>query len=422
MNDVAGANAHVERIEADTELERVMADEAQWIMGTFRRQPLLLVSGRGVWVMDSLGREHLDLVGGIAVNVLGHSPAPVRAALEAQAAELVHTSNLYYTRQQVDTARLLVETAFPARVFWCNSGTEANEAAIKLARKWGRLHRGGAYRIVCMEGAFHGRTMGALSATGKYLDGFEPALEGFTHVAADDPAAVAAALDDEHCAVLVEPILGEHGVEPLSDDTLRALRRLCDERDALLMLDEVQTGMGRTGRWWAHQHVGITPDVMTVAKGLGAGVPIGALLAAPRADVFEPGDHGSTFGGNPLATAVAAAVLRAIADQGLVAAAERVGARLRDGLLALRDAGLPVETVRGRGLMLALVLDTDLAAETARAGLECGVIVNAIGARALRMVPPLTLTESEADEGVRRVGAALRLAVQRAGAVAAAPA
>jgi acetylornithine/N-succinyldiaminopimelate aminotransferase len=397
----------------DGEFERVVADEARWIMGTFRRQPLLLVRGRGAWVVDSLGREHLDLVAGIAVNVLGHAPAPVRAALEAQASELVHTSNLYYTRPQVDAARLLVETAFPARVFWCNSGTEAVEGAIKLARKWGGLHRGGAWRIVCMEGAFHGRTMGALSATGKYLTGFEPALDGFTHVPADDAGAVAQALDDEHCAVLVEPILGEHGVEPLSDDTLRALRRLCDERDALLILDEVQTGMGRTGRWWAHQHAGITPDVMTAAKGLGGGVPIGALLAAPRADVFVPGDHGSTFGGNPLATSVAAAVLQAITEQGLVANAARVGARLADGLLALRGKGLPVAAVRGRGLMLALVLDADLAAETARAGIECGVIVNPIGARVLRMVPPLTLTEGEADEAVRRVGAALALASQR---------
>ncbi|HET9051665.1 MAG TPA: acetylornithine/succinylornithine family transaminase [Candidatus Dormibacteraeota bacterium] len=405
--------------DVDAELEHVAAEEARWLMGTFRRQPLLIVRGHGAWVVDSRGRELLDLVAGIAVNVLGHSPAPVRAALEAQSSELIHASNLYYTREQVEAARLLVETAFPSRVFWCNSGTEAVEGAIKLARKWGRTRRGGAWRIVCMEGGFHGRTMGALSATGKYLTNFEPPLEGFTHVPADDADAVADALDDEHCAVLVEPILGEHGVEPLSDGTLRALRRLCDERDALLVLDEVQTGMGRTGRWWAHQHVGITPDVMTAAKGLGGGIPIGAILAAPRADVLTPGDHGSTFGGNPLATSVAAAVIRAVAEQRLVENAEHTGARLRDGLLALRDAGLPVAAVRGRGLMLALVLDADLAPETARAGLEVGVVVNPIGARVLRLVPPLTLTPAEADEGVRRIGEALALAAGRAAETAA---
>lgn len=402
-----------QEVVADPELQRVVDDEARWIMGTFRRQPLLMVRGHGAWVVDSLGREHIDLVAGIAVNVLGHAPAAVRAALEAQSSELIHASNLYYTRQQVDAARMLVETAFPARVFWCNSGTEAVEGAIKLARKWGRLNRDGGWRIVCMKGAFHGRTMGALSATGKYLDGFEPPLDGFTHVEPDDADAVAAALDDQHCAVLVEPILGEHGVEPLREETLRALRTLCDERNALLMLDEVQTGMGRTGRWWAHQHAGITPDVMTVAKGLGGGVPIGAILAAPRADILAPGDHGSTFGGNPLATAVAAAVIGALTEQRLVDNAARVGTRLAHGLLALRDRGLPVAGVRGRGLMLALLLDADLAAQTARAGLDCGVIVNPIGTRVLRMVPPLTLSDTEADEAVRRVGEALALAVEQ---------
>ena len=394
----------------DELLAGVIAGEERYIMGTFRRAPILMVRGHGAWVVDSLGREHLDLVAGIAVNILGHAPAALRAALEAQAAELVHTSNLFYTRQQVDAARLLVESAFESRVFWCNSGTEAVEGAIKLARKWGTLHRGGAHRIVTIEGAFHGRTMGALSATGKYLDGFRPELPGFTQVPADDVDAVAAALDGEHVAVLCEPILGEGGVDPLRDETLRAIRRLCDERNALLILDEVQTGMGRTGRWWAHQHAGITPDVMTVAKGLGGGVPIGAVLASPRADVLGPGDHGSTFGGNPLATAVASAVLTEVRERDLVGNAARVGERLAAGLLGLRDQGLPVAEVRGRGLMLGCVLDADLAQQAVRAGLETGVILNAIGPRVLRLVPPLTLTEGEAAEAVARIAAALRLA------------
>jgi acetylornithine aminotransferase len=215
---------------------------------------------------------------------------------------------------------------------------------------------------------------------------------------------------------MMEPLQGESGVVPMRDETLRALRELCDERNLLLILDEVQTGMGRTGRWWAHQHAGVTPDVMTVAKGLGGGVPIGAVLAAPHADVLEPGDHGCTFGGNPLATAVGVAVMRENEQQGLIDNAARVGAHLQRSLLALRDAGKPVESVRGRGLMVAAVLSEDIAPRVARAGLETGVIVNPVGQRVLRIVPPLILTEVQADEAVRRLGAALDMAMTEGGA------
>ena len=397
-------------------LARLRDDEARYVMGTYARQPVAFVRGRGVQLWDSAGQEYIDLVAGIAVNVLGHSPAPVRAALEQQAATLVHVSNLYYSLPMVEAARLLVESAFESRVFFCNSGAEANECAIKIARKWGQRHRDGAHRIVCMEGAFHGRTLATLAATGnpRYLAPFAPTVEGFVQVAFDDAGAVAAAIDDGVVAVLLEPVQGESGINLVGDDTLRRIRALCDERGVLLILDEVQSGMGRTGRMWAHQHAGVTPDVMTVAKGLGGGIPIGAVLAAPGADVLEPGDHGCTFGGNPLATAVAAAVLRTIRDHDLVAAAERTGARLRDSLLGLRDQGLPVEAVRGRGLMLALVLSADLAPQAARACLGTGVVVNPIGSRVLRMAPPLVLTAEEADEAVRRIGAGLRLAVEAA--------
>jgi acetylornithine/succinyldiaminopimelate/putrescine aminotransferase len=240
--------------------------------------------------------------------------------------------------------------------------------------------------------------------------------EGFVHVAYDDVDAVREAIDDSTVAVMMEPVQGESGVVPMRDETLRALRALCDERDLLLILDEVQTGMGRTGKWWAHQHAGITPDVMTVAKGLGGGLPIGAVLAAPRADVLEPGDHGSTFGGNPLATAVGGAVMREIEQRGLIASAEHVGAQLREALLKLRDAGRPIESVRGRGLMIGVVLSEDIAPRVARGGLETGVIVNAVGQRVLRMVPPLILTAAQADEAVRRLDAAFELAMTEGGA------
>jgi predicted acetylornithine/succinylornithine family transaminase len=394
-------------------LDQLREDEARYLMATYSRQPVAFVRGQGVWVVDSEGREHIDLVAGIAVNVLGHCPAAVRAALEAQSATLVHTSNLFYTSAQIEAARLLVETAFEGRVFFCNSGAEANEAAIKIARKWGKIHRGGAYTIVCCEGAFHGRTLAALAATGqqKYLAPFAPVVEGFRHVAYDDADAIAAAVDDSVTAVMLEPVLGESGVRPMADETLRRIRQICDERNVLLILDEVQTGMGRTGRWWAHQHAGITPDVMTMAKGLGGGIPIGAVLAAPRADVLEPGDHGCTFGGNPLATTVAAAVLRTITSQRLLENATQVGEHLSAGLLALRDSGLPVAAVRGRGLMLAVVLSQDIAAAVARAGLRTGVVVNPVGGNVLRLVPPLILSRAEADEAVRRIAEAIQLAV-----------
>lgn len=401
-----------------TPLEQIQQDEARYVMHTYGRQPVALVRGTGVHVTDVEGREHIDMVGGIAVNVLGHAAPAVRAALEHQASELIHTSNLYYTLPQIELARMLVESSFESRVFFCNSGTEANEAAIKIARKWGQKYKHGAHEIIVADNAFHGRTLASLAATGtpRYQKPFTPMPEGFVHVPYDDAAAAAAAINERTVAVMMEPLQGESGVVPMRDETLRALRALADEHDLLLILDEVQTGMGRTGTWWAHQHAGITPDVMTVAKGLGGGVPIGAVLAAPRADVLEPGDHGCTFGGNPLATAVGVAVMRDIERQGLIANAERVGNHLRSALMRLREQGRPVDAVRGRGLMLAVVLSEDIAPRVARGGLETGVIVNAVGNRVLRLVPPLILTEQQAGEAVRRIGAAIDMAMTEGGA------
>jgi acetylornithine/N-succinyldiaminopimelate aminotransferase len=390
---------------APTSLDALRERAGSVLMHTYTRQPLSIESGHGVWVRADDGSELIDLVGGIGVNVLGHAHPAVRQALSEQSARLIHTSNLYFTAPQVELAERLVATAFPARVFLCNSGAEASETAIKLVRKWGRSRRGGATGMVVLKGGFHGRTLGALAATAqpRYREPFEPLPAGFVHVAAELDA-IAAAAGEGIAAVMLEPIQGETGVVPLPDELVAGVRALCDERDLLLVVDEVQTGMGRTGRWWAHQHAGITPDVMTVAKGLGGGVPVAAVLAGPRADVFEPGDHGSTFGGNPLATAVACAVLRTIAEERLVERAARMGAYLRESLLSLRSEGVPVATVRGRGLMLALVLDQPIAAAAGRAALGSGVIVNAIGDSVLRLLPALTITEEEVDEAVRRLG------------------
>jgi len=378
------------------------------LMDTYQRQPLSLRSGTGVWVTSSDGREFLDLVAGIAVNVLGHNHPAMQAAIADQAAKLIHTSNLYYTEPQLDLAEMLIASAFPSRVFFCNSGAEANEGAIKLARKWGKLRRDGADVIICAQGAFHGRTLGALAATAnrRYREPFEPLPKGFVHVPYNDLGALESAIDGSTCAVMLEPIEGESGVVPLESGLLATIRRLCDERDVLLILDEVQTGMGRTGRWWAHQHEAAAPDLMTIAKGLGGGYPIGAILAAPRADVFEPGDHGSTFGGDPLACAVAVAVMRTVEREGLVRHAAEVGDYLAESLSALAERGAPIAGVRGRGLMVGVALSRDIAPDVAVAALDAGLIVNAIGARTLRLVPPLIITRAEIDEAVARLAKA----------------
>ena len=382
------------------------------LMDTYARQPLTIAAGHGVWVVDDQGRELLDLVAGIAVNVLGHAHPAIVRALHEQASTLMHTSNLYYTEPQVELAERLVSTAFPSRVFFANSGSEANDGAIKLARKWGRRHRGGAGAIITAHGAFHGRTLGALAATGspRYREPFEPLPPGFVRVPFNDAQAIADVVDDSTCAVMLEPIQGESGVHPLDAAVLRDIRRICDERDLLLILDEVQTGMGRTGTWWAYQQEGVVPDVMTCAKGLGGGVPIGAILAGPRADVFEPGDHGCTFGGSPLACAVGLAVMRTIEADDLVRNAVVAGDHLREGLLALAGDDSIIESVRGRGLMLAAQLRAPVAADVARRAIDAGVLVNHVGDSVLRVVPPLIITHAEVDEALLRLQRALSAA------------
>jgi predicted acetylornithine/succinylornithine family transaminase len=363
-------------------------------MQTGRRLPVTFVRGRGCLVYDEAGREYLDLVAGIAVNLLGHSHPDIVATLSRQAGQLIHTSNLYFTQPQVELARRLVELSFPARVFFCNSGAEANEAAIKLARKWGAKNRDGAFEIITSTGSFHGRTLATVTAGGqhKYSDPFRPLPAGFVHVPYNDAGAIEAATTDKTVAVMLEPVMGEIGVVPAAPGYLKRVREWCDKRNLLLILDEVQTGLGRTGRWFAHQHAGITPDVMTLAKGLGGGVPIGACLANPRADVFEPGDHGSTFGGNPLACAVASTVLAVIERDGLVGHAAEIGDALG---ASLQDLG--AKQVRGLGLMQAFEFEEPRAKPFQNACLDAGLVVNAVDDHSVRLVPPLIITPAEIE-------------------------
>jgi acetylornithine/N-succinyldiaminopimelate aminotransferase len=366
----------------------------QYLMQTGRRLPVTFVRGEGCLIYDEEGKEYLDLVAGIAVNVLGHAHPDIARALTGQARTLIHTSNLYFTRPQVELARRLVELSFPSRVFVCNSGAEANEAAIKIARKWGRKNREGAFEIITAEGSFHGRTLATVTAGGqhKYSDPFEPLPGGFVHVPYNDLDAIKAATTEKTVAVMLEPVMGEIGIIPAAKGYLEGVRKWCDENNLLLILDEVQTGIARTGKWFAYQHHGITPDVMTLAKGLGGGVPIGACLASPRADVFEPGDHGSTFGGNPLACTVALSVLAVIERDGLVGHAAEMG-ELLNGVLQ----GLGAKEVRGLGLMQAAEFAEPHAKAFQNSCLEAGLIINAVDENSIRLVPPLIITAEEID-------------------------
>jgi predicted acetylornithine/succinylornithine family transaminase len=369
-----------------------MAD--RYLMQTGRRLPVTFVRGQGCLLYDDAGREYLDLVAGIAVNLLGHAHPEVAAAVARQAATLIHSSNLYYSQPQVELAQRLVELSFPSRVFFCNSGAEANEAAIKIAHKWGTQNRNGAFEIITAFDSFHGRTLATVTAGGqhKYSDPFKPLPEGFVHVPYNDIDAIKAATNERTVAVMLEPVMGEIGIIAPSRGYLKQVREWCDQQNLLLILDEIQTGLGRTGRWFAHQHEGITPDVMTLAKGLGGGVPIGACLANPRADVFVPGDHGSTFGGNPLACATALAVLNVIERDGLVGHAAEMGELLHG---SLEDLG--GKQVRGLGLMQAVEFAEPRAKAFQQACLESGLIVNAVDDHSVRLVPPLIITAAEID-------------------------
>ncbi len=381
--------------------------ESRVHLPVYARQPLVLVRGEGCWVWDDAGNRYLDMVAGIAVNVLGHAHPAVADALAQQARTLLTTSNLYYTVPQLELAdALLARSAFD-RAFFTNSGTEANEAAIKLARRAGNER--GAYAIVSLTNSFHGRTLGSLAATGqpKYQAPFAPLPEGFFQVPINDADALRMAVGPHTAAILLEPIQGESGIHPLTDEFLVAAREAADAVGALLILDEIQTGIGRTGTFFAFEQTPVIPDVVTIAKGLGGGVPIGAMLVRESASVFHPGDHGTTLGGNPLTAAAALATLRVIDEEGLMDNARAMGARFADGLGALVAEGLATE-VRGRGLMIGLETAGPIARQAmAIARDEHRLLVNATGDSTLRIVPPLTINAEEVDEAVSRLRAAL---------------
>ncbi len=372
----------------------------QVLATTYSRQSVVFEKGSGTTLWDTEGRTYTDFLAGIAVCNLGHAHPAVQAALAEQAGKLLHVSNLFYTRPQVELGQWLVRHSFADRVFFCNSGAEANEAAIKLARKY--FHdRGevGRYRIVAMEQSFHGRTMGTLSATGqkKIRQGFEPVLEGFSFVPFNDPDALRTELDETVCAVLLEPIQGEGGIVCPDRDYLPAVRRMCDETGTLMILDEIQTGMGRTGRLFAHAHAGVTPDVMTLAKALGNGLPIGAMLARDAvAKAFGPGAHATTFGGTPIVTAGALAVVQTLTAEGIVERAARTGAYFKERLEALAARRPSVVEVRGQGLLLGLKLNQD-GAPIVNACLERGFVINCVQGNILRFAPPLIISTGEID-------------------------
>ncbi len=377
--------------------------ESKVFFQTGRRTPVTLVRGKGSYVWDEKGKRYLDFVAGIAVVSLGHSHPALVEAIKRQADELIHVSNLFYTVPQLQLAELLVRHSALDRVYFCNSGAEAIEGAIKLARKWGRDNRDGAYEIISTNNSFHGRTLAAVTATGteRYKAPFGPLTPGFINVPFDDIQAIKDATNAKTCAVLLEPIQGEGGVNIPANDYLRQVREWCDEQNLLLMLDEIQTGVGRTGTLWAYEQAGIEPDVMTLAKGLAGGVPIGALMAKESvAATFQPGDHGSTFGGNPLATAAGYAVLKHIIDNDIPRQSAEKGERLMAKLRGLEDRHGVIAEVRGRGLLCALQFDGDIAEEVARAALAEGLLLNNLKPNVLRIAPPLTISDEEIDEAV----------------------
>lgn len=387
-------------------------EQPMHLMNTYGRLPVAFTHGEGVWVWDTEGRKYLDALSGIAVTGLGHAHPRVVSAIAEQAGRMIHASNLYRIPEQERLADKLTAVSGMDRVFLCNSGCEANEAAIKLARLHG--HQKGIEQpvIVVMEKAFHGRTLATLSATGsrKVQAGFEPLLTGFSRVPYGDREAIehVAANNRSVVAVLVEPIQGEGGVNVPDETYLAFLREACDRHGWLLMFDEVQTGMGRTGKWFAFQHTGIAPDVMTLAKGLGNGVPIGACLArGAAADVFSPGKHGSTFGGNPLCCAASLATLEAIEAEGLMENASRIGGLIR-AELSQRLAGEPgVKQIRGKGLMIGIELDRPCG-DLVKRGLEAGLLINVTADTVVRLLPPLILRNGEAQMLVERLAELIR--------------
>jgi predicted acetylornithine/succinylornithine family transaminase len=376
--------------------------EKKYFMNTFKRMPLTLVQGQGVRVWDEHGGEYLDFTAGWGVNSLGHCHPAVVGALILQARTLIQTSNQFYTMPQIRLAELLVENSCLDKTFFCNSGVEATEGAVKLARKYGKLHLNGAYEVITALNSFHGRTLAMTAATGqrKFQEPYTPIPAGFVNVEYNNVNAVKEATTSQTCAVMLEPIQGEGGVNIPDDDYLKGVRAWCDEKGILLILDEVQTGIGRIGTLFGYEQFGIEPDIITLGKGLGGGVPIGAFLAKEKASVFALGEHGTTFGGNPLACVAGYETLKFIIDDDIPSRVKQNGIYLISELKKLKSKFDCIVEVRGRGLLVAVQFDRDLSDKVVKSCLQCGLLLNPVKPDAIRFMPPLNITKNDIDEAI----------------------
>ena len=391
--------------------EQIVATEKQYYMPVFARNPIVLSYGKGPYVYDNEGNQYLDFLAGIAVNLLGHAHPKLVAAISEQAGKLIHCSNLYYTEVQTLLAQKIAEVSGMDKVFICNSGAEANEGAMKLARKYAKTIHPDKIDIITAEHCFHGRTLATLTATAqpKYQKGFEPLPAGFKYVPFNNFSALEAAVDDQTCALMLEPVQGEGGINMPDEDYLAKVRALCNDKKIVLIFDEIQSGMGRTGTMFACQQYGVKPDIMTVAKGLGGGVPIGAFMATNEvANVFSPGDHGTTFGGNPLVCAAANAVLAAIDEEGILSNVQTVGAYMMAALQQLKNKyPAIIQEIRGKGLMLGMQLNQP-GADIVAGCLKKGLIINCTAGNVLRFVPSLNITKQHVDEFILILDSILR--------------
>ncbi|HJT55320.1 MAG TPA: acetylornithine transaminase [Ktedonobacteraceae bacterium] len=386
-----------------------VALEHQYYQGTFKRQPVTFVRGEGTRVWDTDGKVYLDFVAGIAVNVLGHCHPAIVKAVQEQVTQLVHVSNLYYNTRQIELAEQLGLLSNGMRSFFSNSGAEANEGAIKLARKYGRLHRDGAFEIISMERSFHGRTLATTAATGQafYQATWVPLPDGFKQVPYNDLDALKAATSKKTVGILLEAVQGEGGIWPGTPEFVQGVRQWCDEQNLVMICDEVQAGMGRTGKFFSWEHYGIVPDIVTMAKGLAGGIPIGAMLTGPRSDVFAAGDHGTTFGGNPVACAAGIATIKTILDDNLMENAANMGSYWREKLEHFCAKYHFIDSPRGMGLMQAVNVQNDLAPTIVQQALEHGLLLNALGPNTLRIVPPLIVSREDVDEAADLLDKAL---------------
>ena len=383
--------------------------EARYYMQIVRRRPMVLVRGEGTRVWDNDGKEYLDFTAGWAVLNIGHSHPAVVKALRDQAGAINQMSNLYYTTPQLKLAQILVDNSCMDRVFFCNSGAEANEGVSKLARKWGKIKLDGAYEIITTNNSFHGRTLGMMAATGQahYQDNWRPLMPGFVNVDYNDIGAIKAATNEKTCAVMVEPVQGEGGVNVPDPDYLGQIRSWCDEKNRMVIVDEVQTGMGRLGTLFGYQRFNVEPDAMTLAKALGSGAPLGAFMCKEEYSVLEPGDHGSTFGGNALTTAAGAAAAEVIVDEDIPARAKAKGVYLTGKLVALKEKYSFISEVRGPGLLIGLEMTEEYAPSLIAECEDGGLLVNAIRPTILRFMPPLTVSDDEIDRAVSILDGAL---------------